>query len=69
LAFKQGLAPIVIGAILATSWIISATNSQFSTDWALWLVTGVTVLLIWKTKIHILLLLLVGTILGALGWI
>ena len=37
LAFKQGLAPIVIGAILATSWIISATNSQFSTDWALWL--------------------------------
>ena len=69
LAFKQGLAPIVIGAILATSWIISSTNSHFSTDWALWLCTGVTVLLIWKTKIHILLLLLVGTILGALGWI
>ena len=68
-AFKQGLAPIVVGAILATSWIITATNNQFERDWPLWLCTAITVLLIWKTRAHILVLLLVGAILGGFGLI
>jgi len=69
LAFKQGLSPIVIGAILATSWIISSANNEFAKDWLLWLTTGITVLLIWKTKVNILLLLAVGAALGMLGLI
>jgi chromate transporter len=69
IAFKQGLAPLVIGAILATSWLISATNASWQEDWALWLCTVISVLLVWKTKVHILWLLLVGAILGALGLI
>jgi len=69
IAFKQGLAPIVISAILATSWIISSANNHFETDWPLWLCTAITVILIWKTKIHILLLLLIGAVLGGLGYL
>ena len=69
LAFKQGLAPLVIGAILATSWLISAANTSLENDWPLWLCTMVTVFLIWKTKIHILLLLLIGAVLGGVGLI
>jgi len=68
-AFKQGLAPIVVGAILATSWIITATNNQIDRDWPLWLCTAVTVLLIWKTKVHILILLFLGAVLGGFGLI
>ena len=68
-AFKQGLAPLVVGAILATSWIITATNDQIDRDWPLWLCTSVTVLLIWKTNIHILILLLLGAVLGGVGLI
>ncbi len=67
IAFKQGLAPMVIGAILATSWIISATSDDLMNDWPLWLCTSTTVLLIWKTQIHILLLLAIGAVLGMLG--
>ena len=67
IAFKQGLAPIVVSAILATSWIISAANNDFQKDWPLWLCTFLTVLLIWKTKIHILALLFIGGVLGGLG--
>jgi chromate transporter len=67
IAFKQGLAPMVIGAILATSWIISAASDDFVNDWPLWLCTSVTVLLIWKTKIHILWLLAIGALLGVFG--
>lgn len=69
IAFKQGLAPIVVSAILATSWIISATNNDIAHDWRLWLCTLMTIILIWKTKIHILVLLLMGAILGGFGLI
>lgn len=69
LAFKQGLAPLVIGAILATSWLISAANTSLENDWALWLCTIITVFLIWKTKLHILLLLMIGAVLGGVGLI
>jgi chromate transporter len=69
IAFKQGLAPLVIGAILATSWLISATNASWQDDWPFWLCTVISVLLVWKTKVHILWLLLIGAILGAFGLI
>ena len=67
IAFKQGLAPMVIGAILATSWIISSASDDLMNDWPLWLCTSTTVLLIWKTQIHILLLLAIGAGLGVFG--
>lgn len=69
IAFKQGLAPIVVSAILATSWIISAANNDPAKDWPVWLCTLITVVLIWKTKIHILILLFVGGLLGGLGYL
>lgn len=69
IAFKQGLAPIVVSAILATSWIISAANNDPAKDWPVWLCTLMTVVLIWKTKIHILILLFVGGLLGGLGYL
>ncbi|MEN9294646.1 MAG: hypothetical protein RIS03_340 [Pseudomonadota bacterium] len=69
ISFKQGLAPIVVSSILATSWIITVAHDDWSRDWTIWLSTGLTVLLIWKTNIHILWLLGAGAVLGAVGLI
>jgi chromate transporter len=64
-AFKQGMAPIVIALMLATSWIMASANKNPATDWPLWLLTAAAALLIWKTRIHLLWLLGTG---AALGW-
>jgi len=46
--------------------LISANNNA-TKDWPLWLLGLVCMLLVWKTKIHLLWLLGVGALLGALG--
>jgi chromate transporter len=63
-AFKQGMAPIVIALLLATAWILASVNHNFRTDVPIWLVSIATALLVWRTRIHILLILLTGAILG-----
>ena len=68
-AFKQGMAPVVVGLILATGWLMSSANGKPATDWALWLVTAISAAIIWKTRIHLLWLLLAGGVLGWSGWI
>ena len=66
-AFKQGMAPIVIALLIATGWLLIAGHSQPAKDWPLWLLSVVCMLLVWKTKIHLLWLLGAGALLGALG--
>ena len=63
-AFKQGMAPIVIGLLLATGWILGRVDGDPGTDWRLWLVTFATALLVWRTRLHILWLLGAGAVLG-----
>jgi chromate transporter len=64
-AFKQGMAPIVIAMLLATSWLLATAGPRSS--WPLWLVAGVSCLLIWRTRLHLLWLLGAGAVLGAFG--
>lgn len=66
-AFKTGMAPIVIALLVATGWLLSAAHDQPARDWPLWLLTAVTTLLVWRTRIHLLWLLGAGALLGALG--
>lgn len=66
-AFKQGMAPVVIGLLLATAWLLSSAHSNPATDLALWLLTAVCALLVWRTRLHLLWLLGAGALLGALG--
>lgn len=68
-AFKQGMAPIVIGLVMATAWVLGRAQGQITTDWALWLLTVVVALLVWRTRLHLLWLLGAGALLGALGWV
>jgi chromate transporter len=66
-AFKTGMAPIVIGLLVSTGWLLSAAHRDFQQDWKLWLVTATATLLVMKTSIHLLWMIAIGGALGAAG--
>jgi len=68
-AFTQGMAPVVIGLLGATAWVLAAGNAAAgsSAPWHLWLLTAAAALVVWRTRIHLLWLLGAGAALGALG--
>jgi chromate transporter len=68
-AFKQGMSPIVIGLLIATGWILATGRGYAASNWPLWLVTIVSALLVWRTKVHLLWLLGAGAFVGWMGWI
>jgi len=63
-AFRSGMLPLVMGLMLSAGWLLqTASNPQM--DWRLLLVCGVSMLLVLKTRIHLLWLMLGGAVLGA----
>ena len=71
-AFKQGMSPIVVALLIATGWILAATNSVQSDvlqNWPVWLLTAATAVIVWRSKIHLLWLLGAGALLGWFGLI
>ncbi len=68
-AFKQGMAPLVVGILLATGVILATNEGNSAVHWPLWLLTAVTTLLVWRTRIHLLWLLGAGAVLGGSGWV
>ena len=67
-AFRLGMAPIVIGMLLATSWLLAGAGSERS-NWPLWLLALLACLVIWRTRLHLLWMLGAGALLGALGFV
>lgn len=65
-AFKQGLAPVVIALLLATSWILAEGLAHTTLAWREWALVLVAGLILWRTRLHILWVLLFGATLGAL---
>ena len=63
------MAPVMIGLLLATSWVLARAHGDPAEAWPLWLLSGATVLLVWRTKLHLLWMLGTGAVLGALGWV
>lgn len=66
-AFKQGMAPIVVGLMLATSWILALSNGNQPQDWPVWALSGATALIVWRSNLHLLWLLGAGALLGWFG--
>lgn len=66
-AFKQSMAPVVIALLVATGWLLTASHGNVQQAPLLWLFTLVSALLVWKTRIHLLWLIGVGALAGALG--
>jgi len=68
-AFKSGMAPIVIALLLATAWLLTLSHNQPVRDWPLYVLTALTTLVVWRTRVHMLWLIGLGALLGALGWV
>jgi chromate transporter len=64
-AFKQGMAPVVVGLLVSTGIILATANARTAQDWPLWTLSAAAGVLIWRTRIHLLWLLAAG---GVLGW-
>jgi chromate transporter len=64
-AFKAGMAPITIALLVATGWILAAGTP----GWAHLVLTVGAALAVWRTRIHLLLLIAGGAVVGALGLI
>ena len=63
-AFKQGMAPLVVGLMVSVGLILGGANHTWATDWPLWLISVVAGLIIWRTRIHLLWLLAAGALIG-----
>lgn len=63
-AFKLGMAPVVVALLLSTAFILAGAGGQ--AGWRLWLLSGVTAVLLWRTRLHLLWLLGAGALMGAL---
>jgi chromate transporter len=66
-AFKQGMAPLVVALLIATGWILAANLGSDWRHWPLWLLSLVSALVIWRTRLHLLWILAAGALLGWLG--
>ena len=66
-AFKQGMAPIVVGLLLATGWVLVRGEATAAFNPRLAAVASVSMLIVWRTRVHLLWLLGAGALLGALG--
>jgi len=62
-AFKAGLAPITIALLAATGWVLTAQNPTAPVI----VLTAITALLAWRTRIHVLWLIAAGAVAGATG--
>jgi len=68
-AFKQGMAPIVMGVLLSSAWLLAKGDGQVAHSGGLWLASGVCAFLVWRTRLHLLWMLAAGAVAGGLGLI
>jgi chromate transporter len=64
-AFKAGMAPLTIALLIATGWILAANTP----GWGHLALTAGAALVVWRTRVHLLALIAIGAVVGALGWI
>jgi chromate transporter len=66
IALQRGLAPVTVGLILASGYVLTRTADQ---SWAAYAITGVTLGLGLVTPVHPLWFLGIAAVIGALGWV
>ena len=65
-AFTTGLAPLTIGLLLATGWVLTDPSRG---QWAPMGLVALTVAVMWRGKLSPIWMVGVGLIAGALGWV
>jgi chromate transporter len=59
------MAPIVVALVFGTGWTVAAQVL----DWRALVLAAVVALVAWQTKVHVVVLITAGAVIGALGWI
>ena len=67
IAIQRGLAPVTVGLILASGYVLTRTADQSS--WVAYALTGVTLVVSLTSRLHPLWLLGAAGIVGAMGWV
>lgn len=68
-AFKLGMAPVVVGLMLSSAALLATPYGTGAEHAGLWLLGLAALGLLWRTRIHLLWVLLPAAALGALGWV
>ncbi|MBB4844051.1 chromate transporter [Paucibacter oligotrophus] len=69
-AFKAGVAPITLGLLIATGWLLAEPYLREPAQrWAILALMSATVALTLKTRLSLVWMVLAGGALGALGWV
>lgn len=69
-AFKLGMAPVVVGLLIATGWVLAGNyDAPALPAWHGWLLSAAAAFIVWRTRLHLLWLLAAGALLGVLGWV
>ncbi len=66
-AFKQGMTPLVVALLISTAWLLITPSISPQTSWTFWLLGIVALLVLWRTRVHLLWVLAAGAVLGATG--
>ena len=66
-AFKQGMAPIVVGLLVATGWVLVRGDVETTFNARTAAVALASMVIVWRTRVHLLWLLGAGALLGVLG--
>lgn len=64
-AFKSGMVPLVMGLMLSAGWLLQTASNPLM-DWRLLLMCFFSMVVVIKTRVHLLWLMLGGAVLGAL---
>lgn len=64
-AFQQGMAPVTVGLLLATGFLLMPEVDQRPA----WFTSIVVALVVWRTRISLIWLVAAGATLGGVGWI
>lgn len=68
-AFRQGMTPVVVGLLLSTAWLLGRAQGHPLAEWRPWLLTVITGVIVWRTRIHLLWCLGAAAAVGAMGWL
>ena len=68
-AFKLGMAPVVVGLLVSTGWILGTASGTVAQAPGAYLLTAASAFIVWQGRIHLLWILGAGAVAGALGWL
>ncbi len=65
-AFRQGMAPLVVGLLLSTAWLLVRAAAPDGRDLLAWGLAALATIVVWRTRVHLLWLLALGALGGGM---